>query len=1061
MKARLFVSPLDAPLAEVSIDTPTRILEVFPDVEVWEWFKEGGAVRLNGHIIPPDKWHSVTLKPHHDAVVDFVRVPAGKKTFALLASVALVALTTAITGGLAAPFFGAGFAAGTFGATALAAGVGIAGSLAISALTAPPKAGNDITQRELSQGGVSGNTVSLLDTLPVVFGKMGASPPYLAPPYTEWDGDNIISNLVVGVQGRCLVENIRINGLPIADFDGVTYEAREGYSGDAARTLFTKTVIEERDGVTLSNFITDLELNKNDTLKDQSTPANSSPKWHIFQTAGEFTEAVFRFMFPSGIVDIANDRSGSVPLRIEARKKGDSTWRKFPTIHIQDVRKGGGPMRAEVRVKRGNPPDGRNIIWGAEEFPFFAIRNSTGYGKAWAYLADDYFGTSYQFESTGLIGGFLTSNSSASPYVISASSENGSGNAAWKTLDSTGVSTYWEPTTAIGSWLKWDFGTAKTLRSYEMRPNYTSSTTRPTHCPTQWYLEGSNDNSNWTLIHTIDDTDFDGRTNGNFNINSPGSFRYYRWTFTAVKSGSTLRIGHFVPRLTPAFGTCFNTNPASGEAGSPLNEIRGSDVYITCMNAHITETGCKIYLSEDEWDSGEYEFRLKRGWAFAYAAFLNSNTYEYGASANQTYFFDAQLSGGLYKIFAGQKNFRSDMSVEVFQTVDSGEQPFDSTGIALVAVSVPNVQVSSVYAEFTRYASEWDGTTWVAEKVPTQNPAAHYRDLLLGEANAKPVPGEAIPEDELADWFERCDSEGYEVNAIMQGARVGEAKQLIATAGFASPRDSDTYGIVQDYDTSAEPVRFLIAPTNSIDEGTTQDLPDLPDAIRAEFSDAAESYAVNHIIVYRDGVNASTAKVFETVNYPGFTDEAKVTARATFDLKQARLRQVRYARRMGLDGMTLRRGMLVGLSDDVIDGDRAAGWVKSIQLDGSNNVVSVTLDNIMPFSAAGNFELSDDVSSITDVLDTSQPMGVGIRIPGSNVLLKQVDEVTDSNVCTFTTPFPLSGSGLDVDLNDVGLMAVVGRWGNVTRRCKVISVVPQGFEERVVVLADEAPGLFS
>jgi len=362
--------------------------------------------------------------------------------------------------------------------------------------------------------------------------------------------------------------------------------------------------------------------------------------------------------------------------------------------------------------------------------------------------------------------------------------------------------------------------------------------------------------------------------------------------------------------------------------------------------------------------------------------------------------------------------------------------------------------VDSIYAEFTRYAPVWNGSIWSANEVPTQNPAALYRQLLLGGGNADPITGDVIDEGALTSWYETCDSNSYHCNVILSGGRVGEAKQLIATCGYASPRDAETSGVIQDRNTTSEPVRYAITPVNSEDQGTSHAIARVPDAIRAEFADESDQYALAQVIVYRAGVTAQTAKLFETINYPGFTNLAKVTARATFDLKQATVRQVRYRRKMGLEGFTLKRGDLVGLNDDVLDGDKAAGWITAVTVE-AGNIVSITLDNIMPWSAATDIEQIDDIEAIADIVNPSAPMGVGIRIPGQDVLLKQVSDVSDSNVCTFTTPFADDGS-IEVDQ-----LVVVGQWGHVMRRCKVMSVVPTGFETRVLELADEAPELYS
>lgn len=1065
MKARLYLSPLDAPLAVREISEPTRLLDILPqEVEVREWFSDGGVVRLNGHLIPPDRWHLVTVKPAYAGSLDLVYVPSGKKTFALLATVAVIALTAGI-GAFGIPFLGAGFAAGTLGANIVAAGVGLAGSLLIGALTAPPKAANQGEEKSLAQAGVGGNTATILEPLPVVFGKIGVSPPLLAPPYTTWDGDNVTSYAAVGLQGRCLIENVKVNGIPLSDFGLAIYETREGRIGESARTMFTQTVIEERDGVTLSSFITEGNTVKNDVLTDQATPANSSPQWHYFQTAGTWSEFVLRFLFPSGIVRTSDGKDSLMPLRIEIRKKGEASWRRLPTFHFLDSNKGNGPMRAEIRVKRSRPPGGPQFAWVGDEYPIESVNNYTAIAKAWAYKSDSYFAPDDVADFVGLTGnmtGYTTGG-----VTVSASSDSGS--FAWRASDATGVSTYWQPANnSLPAWIKYDFGSAVTVRSYWMKSNYSSFGVTPNTAPTQWYLEGSNDNSTWTNLGTVDNTDFNQQT-GIFQVESPGSYRYYRLTVTA-NNGATnqqMRIGELRFFTNDAYGSYLGDGNLGGEAGGFFLENFSVTGRIKSKYVSLNKKGAEVYLDPASWDSGEYEIRVMRGWAFANANYFNTTVYEY-SSGNDTYFFDAQFqSDGLWKIFAGQKRYRSDCTVEAFQTIDSSESPFDDTGIALVAVAIPNTQISSIYAEFTRYAPEWDGTIWSATEVPTQNPAALYRQLLLGAANAKPVNGESVPEDELADWFETCDANGYECNAMMQGARVGEAKQMIATAGYASPRDAESYGVVEDKDTTSDPVRVLLSPLNSRNEGDAQELADLPDAIRAEFNDAAQSYALEHTIIYREGMDATSARIFETISYPGFTDQTKVEARAAFDLKQAHMRQVRYSRRVGLDGALLRRGSLIGLSDETVDGKKAAGWITAVAVNGGGNVTSITLDNVMPWSGSDSIEDVEDFESIADLLDPSVPMGVAIRIPGSNVLLKQVSDVSDLNVCTFTTPFALAGSGLedmlDVDGNVTGggYMVVAGEWGNVYRRCKVVSVVPQGFEERLIVAVDEAPGLYS
>jgi hypothetical protein len=425
------------------------------------------------------------------------------------------------------------------------------------------------------------------------------------------------------------------------------------------------------------------------------------------------------------------------------------------------------------------------------------------------------------------------------------------------------------------------------------------------------------------------------------------------------------------------------------------------------------------------------------------------------ALTHATSLFDAVLSGSTY-VVGYSVYYRSEVTIEAFQTHEA-VPPFNPQGIAFIAISVPNVQINSIYAEFQRYAPVYSGGVWTdtpAGEVPTSNPAALYRQLLLGGANANPVPGELIDEDELIAWYNDCVTNGYECNAFLQGARVYDALQMLASCGYASPRGAATWGVVQDKDTSALPVTYAVTPANSQDQGTNIDTPILPHAIHATFNDSTDTFAQNTIDIYRDGYTVDTATLYEVHTYTGFTEAAAVTTRATFDLKQLTARQAKYVRKLGIEGMLFRRGDLVALNDDVLDDTHMAGWIKSVQTSGGN-VVSVTLENIVPWSVSAKVEDVIDFGALTDVTAASQPMAVAIRVPGQSMVVRQVSEVTDANTCTFSTPFVDDGSV------QVGQLVLAGAMNNTHKRVKVISWLPIGFEEFQVDLVDEAPQLFS
>lgn len=154
----------------------------------------------------------------------------------------------------------------------------------------------------------------------------------------------------------------------------------------------------------------------------------------------------------------------------------------------------------------------------------------------------------------------LTSNTSHPPYVSSASSEFSASFAPWKVFDVTGG--YWIGTGSGVDWVKLDLGGGirATMSSYTITVN---SVPEPLRAPRNWTMEGSNDNSAWTVVDTqtnqiawlLGET----RTYTLGSTSSP--FRYYRINITANNGDATytqiakLRlIGDFVPSVGSSHG---------------------------------------------------------------------------------------------------------------------------------------------------------------------------------------------------------------------------------------------------------------------------------------------------------------------------------------------------------------------------------------------------------------------------------------------------------------------------------------------------------------------------
>ena len=705
-------------------------------------------------------------------------------------------------------------------------------------------------------------------------------------------------------------------------------------------------------------------------------------------------------------------------------------------------------MRTQVKIKWQTQPSGRHLSEAMGEYTIAELTNVTGYGQTYEYQSDAYF----QYPAWTATDDILPVMTAAttSGVTMSASSEFGAANAAWKAAD--GTSATWRPTNnSLPAWVKIDLGSAQTVRSYRFITDLSSPGLEPSTSPTKWYWEGSNDDTNWTRLDAADVTidDFVQQIMVG-QIGAPGSYRYYRVTFLANNGAASQQLElNDIQLLTyDAVGSSVGPDISTYYGDVTRNSTSGKP---RCRYGSLTPDGAEFFLDPAQWTPGQWEFRLKRGLCFAEANF-DPVAYSWGGSAAQSDFFEYRLNAGKYVVRQGQKNFRSDTQIEVFSSVNY-DPPFDPTGIALIAVSAPNTQIDSIYAEFTRYAPTYNGTVWTEVQTPTQNPAALYRQLLLGGSNLNPVPGEIVDEAALGAWYTRCAAAGHQCNAIMDGRSLADVLQVAAAAGYASPRQANLWSVIEDYDTSALPITQLISPLNSRDLSTEITYPEVPHAIRAEYAAAADDYKLTHALVYRAGYSAANATLIETVTYDGFTVTAKVTARAGFDLKQASLRSERFTREVGIEGYTIERGALIGLTDDVLEAPQCYGLVKTVQVSGGN-VTGLTLDSILPLAQQGLAGVGD-FAALSDILNTDQPFGVAIRLNDGSVLQKQITEVTETNTVTFSTPFA------DTGVVVAGLLVGCGHFGREFRRCRVMAVEPTGIDTRKVILADEAAELFA
>ncbi len=216
----------------------------------WQ-FKKGlpTVLEVNGEPVLRKFWTSTRIAANDN--VRFVSYPLGGQGNGVKQVIGLVALVAVSAFALwAGPAL---FGAGTFGALATTAAIGIGGSLLINALTAP-KAGAtnapSATQDQIYSVSAQGNAAKLGQPLPVWYGRLKNFPDFAATPWGEFVGNDQYLNVLLSVgMGSFDYETIFVSDTPMwTAADGVSPSFPtaqvEFYEPGAPVTLFPVSVVQ-------------------------------------------------------------------------------------------------------------------------------------------------------------------------------------------------------------------------------------------------------------------------------------------------------------------------------------------------------------------------------------------------------------------------------------------------------------------------------------------------------------------------------------------------------------------------------------------------------------------------------------------------------------------------------------------------------------------------------------------------------------------------------------------------------------------------------------------------
>lgn len=339
-----------------------------------------------------------------------------------------------------------------------------------------------------------------------------------------------------------------------------------------------------------------------------------------------------------------------------------------------------------------------------------------------------------------------------------------------------------------------------------------------------------------------------------------------------------------------------------------------------------------------------------------------------------------------------------------------------------------------------RHVPTYDGASWSAPEI-SRNPAWAYAQMVKGaEFNSQLADIDILGEDEILEWAEFCDEKGFSFDHVYDTpVTIQQALRDVCSAGRASQAapDGRLFGLI---DKERDTVVAMFNATNTSDFQGDIVYPIIPHALRVRFINPEADWTADERVVYDDGYTETSAKQFEPFETVGITDPAHAYKLGRYQLAVTRLRPQRISITVNQQHLVCRRGALVRLNYDVSFSGLASGLITAVTLDGSNNMVSIQVDNHFTMVPSSSY-------------------GVQIRLADNTFMTRQVATVSgDNQVLTFSVAIPSATSPKPA----VGDIVSFGLLGQEAIDCLIESIehnVADGSAR--LTLVDYSPAIYT
>lgn len=465
----------------------------------------------------------------------------------------------------------------------------------------------------------------------------------------------------------------------------------------------------------------------------------------------------------------------------------------------------------------------------------------------------------------------------------------------------------------------------------------------------------------WTYLDGTISYPFDSKA---INTMSNGD-----WVVSALLDGR-IELSHSgIPRPGMVAIAAFNVN--YGLITGLVNFVvpNKTGMVVSQSGANMQITSGTVKFPQDQFTiTGTSTTLIRRSF---YGKVDRTKSYEVGllrATADTT---DTRISDEIYwTVFRGTKN-DSPINFPV---------PMAQIALRIKASEGVQNQIDIINCVASSYAPRFISGAWETAPIEvSSNPAALFRGVLQHPTNKQPRSISQIDDVMLGEWYELCETEGYEFNQVREFVTsVWDCLADIAFAGRGAP--ALPYGKWSvDFDQSVRTIQGHVTPRNSWGFKSEKQLINRPHAFKIIFNNEDKEYIEDEIFVYDDGYDVNNASVFERLEFKGITSSDQAWKFGRYHIAQARLRPETYTVFMDFEHMTFRRNDLLMVSHDVPRWGDSWARVKSVQTLGSDTT-GVTLDSDVTMEPvetyAIRFRLSDGSSLVMSVVNTENTTNI-------------------------------------------------------------------------------------